>query len=586
MQKKKPLKEIIAISPAHPDAGEEIIEPSRICEAVAEKYKVTWGSGDPELWVRQLNFCLDRDHIALNFDHEEITIAFRRVARRSLKDVHGVAVEALRCIFEANSSFFALVLEAYMTSTVEVQNTKIVGKVQGKMTSKPHLGQVRAIMPLPALHALADVLLANRLRQFCETHFPPNPSIHIGAVPNTQVMDIAHATQTVIEKGLDRFSKAAVSQSDIAAYYDNLPVFNIAASLHAAGAAPALTGALLRHQMLPQVVLETAGHQEPVPRRTHGSLTGSRVAGALGRWPVELAAREVVNDRTVHGFTMTSGPPLMIATYVDNLYGFGDTAFQAVHILKRMEHLLKSRWDLKIKQGSEEVLVCRGAPELSGSETEPPSVVHGFAIRDSMVVLGHLISSDAAPDACFRRTELSVVARFWGSAAARPLRRWCLERRLQILRRCVTPVWLFRAARWAATAELARWIDRLQRRLFVKLIRYVPMPGENIAAFVRRRGRAVAHIQREAGPWSTMYLRRVISWHEHVLRRPAMHWMRRLLQEQPDSWLQNRRLSRGTPAHAGRTGTRLRGPVRVRWQTSVTWAREELARRPVPRARL
>lgn len=48
-----------------------------------------------------------------------------------------------------------------------------------------------------------------------------------------------------------------------------------------------------------------------VRRCTGGTLTGSRVAGQLGRLPVEQALFAFLADLRVRGWVMPDGPPLM-----------------------------------------------------------------------------------------------------------------------------------------------------------------------------------------------------------------------------------------------------------------------------------
>lgn len=47
--------------------------------------------------------------------------------------------------------------------------------------------------------------------------------------------------------------------------------------------------------------------------------------------------------------------------------------------------------------------------------------------------------------------------------------------------------------------------------------------------YSRRRGRAVARLQRSTGLWSLVHARLVASWGDRVIRRPERHWVRRLL---------------------------------------------------------
>ena len=52
-------------------------------------------------------------------------------------------------------------------------------------------------------------------------------------------LDVAHGLQFVLEKGIDTFGRAAVAQSDIEKYYDNLNVLRAALAKTAHQAASA-----------------------------------------------------------------------------------------------------------------------------------------------------------------------------------------------------------------------------------------------------------------------------------------------------------------------------------------------------------
>lgn len=50
-----------------------------------------------------------------------------------------------------------------------------------------------------------------------------------------------------------------------------------------------------------------AGNAKQVPRHTSGTLTGSRVAGRVRRWPVEAAMRAVLRTRRCPGWVGSIG---------------------------------------------------------------------------------------------------------------------------------------------------------------------------------------------------------------------------------------------------------------------------------------
>lgn len=100
-----------------------------------------------------------------------------------------------------------------------------------------------------------------------------------------------------------------MAQFDLAACYDRVPTLMCARSLEAAGASPALMGAVVRQQLVSRVSLAMcAGGVVEVPRRTSGALTGSRVAGRIGRWPVEQAIRAALRTRRCWAGTCRVAP--------------------------------------------------------------------------------------------------------------------------------------------------------------------------------------------------------------------------------------------------------------------------------------
>lgn len=124
-------------------------------------------------------------------------------------------------------------------------------------------------------------------------------------------------------------------------------------------------GAILRQQLLVAVTLTLgSGVAMQVPRRTSGTLTGSRVAGRVCRWRVENAMRAALSTRRCLGWEMPHAPPIVFASYMDNIYGVGNTAAEAAASMAILRNELLRTWRLQVKQGSEQVVVCRGSPHL------------------------------------------------------------------------------------------------------------------------------------------------------------------------------------------------------------------------------
>ena len=92
---------------------------------------------------------------------------------------------------------------------------------------------------------------------------------------------------------------------------------------------------------------------------TLGGITGSRIAGAEG---VAIVA-DVIHARA-HvwrplGFRLGASC-LTIATWIDNIFSFGDSGFSSTRILDDFAEYLFRRFKLEIKPSSREVLVCKG----------------------------------------------------------------------------------------------------------------------------------------------------------------------------------------------------------------------------------
>lgn len=166
-------------------------------------------------------------------------------------------------------------------------------------------------------------------------------------------MDIAHSLLMLWERFLDDRSLGGLAQGDAACYYDSLGVLRIARALAEQG----LDGGMCRAVVLMQLVtpvevgvigLPACGSLR-VARRTWGSLTGTRVAGALGRWPTETTARDLIAERREAGVRISGAGEIALAVYVDKVYALGPLARAAAELLQAWAALLARRWLLKLK---------------------------------------------------------------------------------------------------------------------------------------------------------------------------------------------------------------------------------------------
>lgn len=115
--------------------------------------------------------------------------------------------------------------------------------------------------------------------------------------------------------------KGALRRQTSGACYDTLDYVLLARELRVAGVAAPLVAAALRLQCFCAVEITVAGeHAAPLHRCTLGGLTGSRVAGAIDRCPLERAVQALMPVVGPLGWRRSDDmPPLAVAVYLDNV---------------------------------------------------------------------------------------------------------------------------------------------------------------------------------------------------------------------------------------------------------------------------
>ena len=302
--------------------------------------------------------------------------------------------------------------------------------------------------------------------------------------------------------------------------------------------------------------------------RTRGGLTGSRVAGALGRVPVEDVISHRAQQWSMWGFR-TDSKVLTVASFVDKIYAVSNSLLGATRILDDFEKHLWERWSCKIKPESRACLVARGG-EMSVSRPlwNPSRLMH---------VLGHIVSDDGTTTACMEQTFVQMWRAFFANCTSRDAKLVDPMRRMALMRRTAEPSLLYRCTRWPCRPNLESMLDQHQRRMVSLLLRLPRLPGEAVDVYCRRRGRASANHARAMGLWSLKHAERVVSWFDHLLReRNAESWPAMLLLWHGQEWLRECRLRMfSTSVDAGRTGTRgAAAKVAMRWHDGVTVAKQ------------
>ena len=141
----------------------------------------------------------------------------------------------------------------------------------------------------------------------------------------------------------------------------------------------------------------------------------------------------------------------------------------------------------------------------------------------------------------------------------------------------VLPVLMFRASGWPFQESLAKAIDKVQIRM-IAILQPVPrLTTEPDAEYHRRRCRMAGTLAHRQGLWSTVWAKRVVSWHGHVERNHIKTmWSKNLMAFHDERWLQSQRSLYAPSSSAalrpwtvfgGRTSTRSkRGAPPPRWQ--------------------
>ena len=207
-------------------------------------------------------------------------------------------------------------------------------------------------------------------------------------------------------------------------------------------------------------------------------------------------------------------------------------------------------------------------------------------MTDCFAILGHTVRSNGSIRACWDKTKRGLWRAFWSNPGARDARHLSLENRFHLLKRAVTPQFLFRCSRWPPQQQIAKELDSVQRKMAATIINTSRLPGEHVADYCRRRGRIAARKCKQEGLWSTQWLQRAMRWDEHLARqRNSGTWSARLRTFRDRDWFSQRRtsllpqsMSIASPSSslAGRTGTRAgQAKVNMRWHDGIHMARQK-----------
>ena len=489
---------------------------------------------------------------AIDLSVDEVAAAIGAIRRSHRRNYDGACVHIFELLFLAQPERFSKWFSTALASYSKMAGIHIFGFAFGKVKSVTTLDDVRMIVPLTSFMQIADVVLARRLSEFIDSHFVPYPCFMECARPHTQVMDIVGAASLFIEKDLDLGSHGALAQADVRQHYDTLCLLRIFLWLVENGCDAAVASCALRHQLVPAILVSLGSTAAPIRDRSLGGLTGSRVAGQLGRIPV-LASLHSLLDEFIDLCWTRAPVHLVASTFVDNVFFLGSSVYNATCMADLFEEVLRRDWKQSIKPSSKEVL-----PTFGNGEVIP----HGpsWSVVESMVVLGHVVESNGAVNLDYASTARRMWASFYQNAGIARNRKMPLLYKLRLLSKSTLPHLVGHAVRWPFTKSRADLVDGLQRRMLSALLIVPAHDTDTSEEYVRRRNREVSKVQRSLGKWSQVWAKLQVGWHEHVSReRNSWSWAAQILTIRPPEELEERRIDFGrvrTRVHAGWTCSR------------------------------
>ena len=232
---------------------------------------------------------------------------------------------------------------------------------------------------------------------------------------------------------------------------------------------------------------------------------------------------------------------------------------------------------MHIKAGSRSCIVANGGEE-------GPSDPHRWPLTCALPVLGHTLQNNGSIRACWTKTKQSLWRAYWCNPGSKAAAKAGIDARYKLLQRAVAPHLDFRCSRWPPQLQVAKEIDRTQRKMIASILNISRLPAEPADVFLRRRGQIAGRFCREKGLWSQRWFKRAVQWDDHLARpRNEATWAAKLRTYRDREWFIQRRChllpARGnvSSATAGRTGTRSNGgKVFMRWHDGILLAQEQL----------
>ena len=518
--------------------------------ALRRHYSSKWGGHSLAAREVIMDYCYSTNGLVLEISKEEVRTACAAIKHRNRLDREGLCVNALALWNESGTNGTASTIAKLMASNSSCQAQQVHARVFGKSSGHTELSDTRVILPLGAIAQIADVLISCRLNIAIDAILPPQSGTFIGARPGTQSAEIALAAQLWVEKALDCGSTGALVQEDVAGHFDTLAMPLIMQWLIKHHVDAALIGAAMRAQMLPEVITRCQAAECSISGRSTGGLTGSRVAGALARIPIEQTISDLAASARSQGF-LAGSTRLTYASYVDNVFVLGKDGASAVLLADQFEKVLATQWKQAIKPSSREIMVPRGA--LVGRVN-----LQRWKQVDCMRVLGMCIQDNAESNLTWAQTEKQCMTLYFRRAYSGLSKLLNPAARVKIVNLVLKPFLLFKMAASPLSTTRLYQIEKLQRRVYLGCAGLQRHADEQKDEWHKRRSSSISAAMEKHGLWHSAVARAHTKFAEHIARsEPRKEWAATF-----DAWrdpevhrrrMQGLRVGRLWPGHVAAT---------------------------------
>ena len=156
-----------------------------------------------------------------SWSEQELRKAFAAIGKQYRLDSRGECVAMWELAFRCSPCAVQQFFNRLAGDDTAARGSQIQARALGKSSSEPLATEVRVVLPLQARAQVLDALIAHRLHGYLNEDRFRRDFLWVGAVKNSQPLELTWMLSQIIEKSLDNQSQGAVSQSDIAAFYDH-----------------------------------------------------------------------------------------------------------------------------------------------------------------------------------------------------------------------------------------------------------------------------------------------------------------------------------------------------------------------------